>query len=235
MILKLTDVNVHYGKIHALKNISIEIEERAIVSLIGANGAGKSTVLRAISGLTRQTSGEVLFRGKKINDLPVDIRVEMGIVHVPEGRRIFTDLTVQENLNMGAYKRTDKLAVKRDFEKVFQLFPKLAERINQKGASMSGGEQQMLAVARGLMASPKLLLLDEPSLGLAPLIIKNIADIIKEIHREGTAILLVEQNASMALKLSHFGYVLETGSITFHDKASALLRDGRVREAYLGG
>jgi len=235
MLLELKDVNVHYGKIQALKSISMTIKERTIVCLIGANGAGKSTVLKTISGLNHLTSGEIWFDGRRIDRLPVDVRVGMGIVHVPEGRRIFTDLTVRENLNMGSYTRKDKQPVKRDLERVFKLFPILLERKNQRGGSLSGGEQQMLALARGLMANPKILLLDEPSLGLALLIVREIADIIKEVQKEGATILLVEQNASMALRLADFGYILETGSITLEDNARNLLLNEAVKEAYLGG
>jgi branched-chain amino acid transport system ATP-binding protein len=235
MLLELKDINVHYGKIHALKDISMGIEERAIVCLIGANGAGKSTVLRTISGLTPLTGGEVRFNNTRISGLPVDLRVEFGIVHVPEGRRVFADLTVQENLNLGAYTRKDKLAIREDFEKVFNLFTILAKRKTQKAGTMSGGEQQMLAVARGLMANPKILLLDEPSLGLAPIIVAEIGDIINKINQVGTTVLLVEQNANMALRLASFGYVLEAGSIILEDKTSKLLYDERVRKAYLGG
>jgi len=234
MLLELKDINVHYGKIHALKDISIGIEEKAIVCLIGANGAGKSTVLRTISGLTSITGGEVRFNNTKISGLPVDLIVEFGIVHVPEGRRVFAELTVQENLNLGAYKRKDKLAVRKDFEKVFNLFPILAKRKTQKAGTMSGGEQQMLAVARGLMANPKILLLDEPSLGLAPIIVEEIGDIISKINQVGTTVLLVEQNAHMALRLANFGYVLEAGRIILEDETNKLLYDERVQKAYLG-
>jgi branched-chain amino acid transport system ATP-binding protein len=235
MLLELKDVNVHYGKIQALKSISMMIKERTIVCLIGANGAGKSTVLKTISGLNRLTNGEIWFSGRRIDRLPVDVRVGMGIVHVPEGRRIFTDLTVQENLNMGSYARKDKQPVKEDLGKVFKLFPILLERKNQRGGSLSGGEQQMLALARGLMANPKILLLDEPSLGLALLIVREIVKIIKEVQMEGATILLVEQNANMALRLADFGYILETGSITLEEQAKNLLLNEAVKEAYLGG
>jgi branched-chain amino acid transport system ATP-binding protein len=235
MLLELKDVSVHYGKVQVLKSISMIIKERTIVCLIGTNGAGKSTILRTISGLNRLTSGEIWFNGKRIDGLPVDERVGMGIVHVLEGRRVFTDLTVQENLNMGSYTWKDKQSVKKELEKVFKLFPILLERKHQRGGSLSGGEQQMLALARGLMANPKILLLDEPSLGLALLIVREIANIVKEVQKEGATILLVEQNANMALRLADFGYILETGSITLEDNAKSLLLNKAVKEAYLGG
>ena len=235
MLLELKDVDVHYGKIQALRNILILVREKTIVCLIGANGAGKSTILKVISGLFQPTKGEIWFHGKRIDALTADTRVGMGLVHVPEGRRIFKDLTVLENLNMGSYLRKDKDSVKKDFEKVFYLFPILKNRKRQKAGSMSGGEQQMLAIARGLMASPRMLLLDEPSLGLSPLIVKEIADIIREVNGEGKTVLLVEQNASMALGLADFGYVLEAGEIILQDNANGLLSNKRVKEAYLGG
>jgi len=235
MLLELKDVDVHYGKIQALKNIFILVREKTIVCLIGANGAGKSTVLKVISGLFQPAKGEIWFHGKRIDALAADARVGMGLVHVPEGRRIFRDLTVLENLNMGSYLRRDKDSVKKDFEKVFSLFPILKNRKRQKAGSMSGGEQQMLAIARGLMASPRMLLLDEPSLGLSPLIVKEIADIIREVNGEGKTVLLVEQNAHMALGLADFGYVLEAGEIILQDNANGLLSNKRVKEAYLGG
>ncbi len=235
MLLELRDVDVHYGKIQALKSILILVREKTIVCLIGANGAGKSTVLKVISGLFQPTKGEIWFHGRRVDALTADTRVGMGLVHVPEGRRIFRDLTVLENLNMGSYLRRDKDSVKKDFEKVFNLFPILKNRKRQKGGSMSGGEQQMLAIARGLMANPRMLLLDEPSLGLSPLIVKEIADIIKEVNREGKTVLLVEQNANMALGLADFGYVLEAGEIILQDDANGLLSNKRVKEAYLGG
>jgi branched-chain amino acid transport system ATP-binding protein len=235
MLFELKDVTVYYGKVRALNDISMEIEEGTIVCLIGANGAGKSTILKAASGLIRLTAGAVKFGDRRIDNLPADMRVVMGLVHVPEGRRIFADLTVLENLNMGAYTRKDRQSIQKDFERIFNLFPILADRKNQKGGNLSGGEQQMLAFGRGLMANPKMLLLDEPSLGLASIIVKEIANTIKEVKKGGTTILLVEQNADMALRLADFGYVLETGSITKKDEAKRLLRDQVVRESYLGG
>jgi branched-chain amino acid transport system ATP-binding protein len=235
MLFELKDVTVYYGKVRALNDISMEIEEGTIVCLIGANGAGKSTILKAASGLIRLTAGAVKFGDRRIDNLPADMRVVMGLVHVPEGRRIFADLTVLENLNMGAYTRRDRQSIQKDFERIFNLFPILADRKNQKGGNLSGGEQQMLAFGRGLMANPKMLLLDEPSLGLASIIVKEIANTIKEVKEGGTTILLVEQNADMALRLADFGYVLETGSITKKDEAKRLLRDQVVRESYLGG
>ena len=235
VLFELKDVTVYYGKVQALNNISMEIEEGTIVCLIGANGAGKSTILKAASGLICLAAGVIRFGNRRIDDLPADTRVMMGLVHVPEGRRIFADLTVLENLNMGAYTRRDRQSIQKDFERVFNLFPILADRKNQKGGSLSGGEQQMLAFGRGLMANPKMLLLDEPSLGLASIIVKEIANTIKEVKKGGATILLVEQNAEMALRLADFGYILETGSIIMKDEAKRLLRDRVVRESYLGG
>jgi branched-chain amino acid transport system ATP-binding protein len=233
-MLKLDDVHAGYGAIEVLKGVSINVDEGEIVSLIGANGAGKTTTLMTICGLLRPRAGRVEFLGKNLADTaPHDI-VRLGIAQSPEGRKIFPRLTVLENLEMGAFTRTDAAEVKRDMDRMFERFPILAERREQAGGTLSGGEQQMLAVARALMTRPKLLLLDEPSLGLAPLIVKKIFDVIAELNQQGVTVLLVEQNARAALKLAHRGYVLETGIITMQDSASALLLDERVQSAYLG-
>jgi branched-chain amino acid transport system ATP-binding protein len=234
VLLELRDVNVYYGMIHALRNISMRVNDAMVVTMIGGNGAGKSTTIKTISGLVRPSSGQIYYGGEQIENLSVVSRVERGIVHVPEGRRIFPDLTVKENLNMGAYTRKDKFEVIRDFEKMLSMFPILSQRSSQKGGSMSGGEQQMLAVARGLMAKPRLLLLDEPSLGLAPLVVLEIGKIVTKVHENGTAILLVEQNANMALKISNIAYVIETGEIVLQGKSEIIREDQRVKEAYLG-
>jgi branched-chain amino acid transport system ATP-binding protein len=234
-MLQLTNVQVKYGKIQALNNIDIRIEEGEIVTLIGANGAGKSTTLMSISGIAPPASGEILFMGKPIHHLTPDEIVGLGVCQVPEGRHIFPHLSVRENLDMGAFLRKDSLAVKEDLHYVYELFPVLADRATQDGGTLSGGEQQMLAISRALMARPKLLLLDEPSLGLAPLVIKQIFEIIKKINSEhGTTIFLVEQNANLALHVADRGYVMETGRITMSDRADKLLNDERVKEAYLG-
>jgi branched-chain amino acid transport system ATP-binding protein len=231
-LLTLRDVQVKYGAIEALKGISLEVEEGEIVTLLGANGAGKTTTLRTISGLLRPAAGEVQFLDERIDSIPAHEIVTRGISQSPEGRRVFPTMSVLENLQMGAYQRRDDLSA--DLERVFGLFPILAERRKQDGGTLSGGEQQMLAIGRALMSNPKLLLLDEPSLGLAPLIVKKIFEIIKEINEQGTTVLLVEQNAVQALKLAHRGYVLETGSIVMGATAAELLADPRVRAAYLG-
>jgi len=234
-VLKLENINTYYGNIHALKNVSLEIREGEIVTLIGANGAGKSTTLMSICGVQPAKSGSITYNGSPLNDLAVDEIVQLGIVQVPEGRRIFPYLTVQENLDMGSYLRRDREGVKKDIDYVFSLFPRLKERRMQTGGTLSGGEQQMLAISRALMARPKLLLLDEPSLGLAPIIVMQIFEIIRKINTEsGTTIFLVEQNANMALKSAHRGYVMETGRITLEDSASNLLKNEAVRKAYLG-
>jgi len=234
-VLKLENINTYYGNIHALKNVSLEIREGEIVTLIGANGAGKSTTLMSICGVQPAKSGTVTYNGSPLNDFAVDEIVQLGIVQVPEGRRIFPYLTVQENLDMGSYLRRDKEGIKKDIDYVFSLFPRLKERRTQTGGTLSGGEQQMLAISRALMARPKLLLLDEPSLGLAPIIVMQIFEIIRKINTEsGTTIFLVEQNANMALKSAHRGYVMETGRITLEDSASNLLKNEAVRKAYLG-
>ena len=234
-MLELKNIKTFYGNIQALKDVSIQISEGEIITLIGANGAGKSTTLMSISGIVPPRSGEVLFMGKPIQDLPPNDIVSLGISQVPEGRRIFPFLSVAENLDMGAFLRSDKDEIKRDIDYIYELFPILAERRNQAGGTLSGGEQQMLAISRALMAKPRLLLMDEPSLGLAPLIVKQIFEIIKKINAESkTTIFLVEQNANMALKVAHRGYVMETGRVSMADTAENLLVNDQVRKAYLG-
>lgn len=234
-MLKLNNIQTFYGNIQALKNVSIEINEGEIVALIGANGAGKTTTLMSICGITPPRSGEILLDGDPIHELSPEKIVQKGIIQVPEGRRIFADMTVQENLEMGAFLRTNKQLVQQDLNYVMTLFPILEKRRSQLGGTLSGGEQQMLAISRALMARPRLLLLDEPSLGLAPLIIKQIFEIIKKINKESnTTIFLVEQNANQALKLADRGYVMENGNITLVDSAESLLANDDVRKAYLG-
>ena len=234
-MLELKSVHTHYGNILALKGVSLEINEGEIITLIGANGAGKSTTLMSICGITPPSSGEVLFRGEPIHRKKPDEMVSMGICQVPEGRHIFPQLSVQENLDMGAFLRTDKQAIKADNDYVFSLFPILAERRNQAGGTLSGGEQQMLAMSRALMARPKVLLLDEPSMGLAPLIIRQIFEIVKKINEEqNTTIFLVEQNANQALQVADRGYVIENGQVTLSDDADRLLTNPAVQKAYLG-
>ncbi len=234
LLLKTENLHTYYGHVHALKGISLEVEEGEIVTLLGANGAGKSTTLRTISGLVRPREGEVKFKGHVLNHVPAHRIVQMGVCHVPEGRRIFTTLTVMENLMMGAYTVKDERVVQENLQRVFDLFPRLAERKNQLGGTLSGGEQQMLTIGRALMARPSLLLLDEPSLGLAPMLVKAIFDTIREINARGTTILLVEQNARAALKIAHRAYVLETGRVVLSGPAQELMQDERVRKAYLG-
>jgi branched-chain amino acid transport system ATP-binding protein len=231
-LLELQDVHVKYGAVEALKGISLTVDEGEIVTLLGANGAGKTTTLRTISGLLRPSAGAVVFQGKPVDKVPAHDIVSLGIGHVPEGRRIFPTMSVVENLEMGAYQR--KGGNKAMMQHVFELFPVLAERRKQDGGTLSGGEQQMLAIGRALMSGPRLLLLDEPSMGLAPLIVAKIFEIIEAINQEGTTVLLVEQNAAQALKLAARGYVLETGEIVMSDDAQTLLSDDRVRAAYLG-
>ena len=234
-MLELKNIKTFYGNIQALKDVSIKISEGEIITLIGANGAGKSTTLMSICGIVPPRSGEVLFMGKPIQNLPPNNIVSLGISQVPEGRRIFPFLSVAENLDMGAFLRSDKDEIRRDIEYIYELFPILAERRNQAGGTLSGGEQQMLAISRALMAKPRLLLLDEPSLGLAPLVVKQIFEIIKKINTESkTTIFLVEQNANMALKVAHRGYVMETGRVSMTDTAANLLANDEVRKAYLG-
>jgi branched-chain amino acid transport system ATP-binding protein len=233
-MLELQDLRAGYGNIEALHGISLSVGEGEIVTLIGANGAGKTTTLMTISGCVRARTGAIRFRGRDISGLPPHEIVALGLVQSPEGRKIFPRLTVAENLEMGAFTRRDPDGIAADQNRVFELFPILGERRRQPGGTLSGGEQQMLAIARALMARPKLLLLDEPSLGLAPLVVSRIFEVIRELNREGATILLVEQNAQMALKAAHRGYVLETGTIAMADSADKLLADPRVRSAYLG-
>jgi branched-chain amino acid transport system ATP-binding protein len=234
MLLELDNVKTYYGNIRALKGISLEVNEGEIVCLIGGNGAGKSTTLMTISGVLTPEDGNILFQGQSIASLRPDHIVQMGICQVPEGRMIFPLLTVMENLDLGAYLRKDKNGIKDDLDRVFDLFPVLRERCKQAGGTLSGGEQQMLAIGRALMARPKLLLLDEPSLGLAPILVDTIFDIIRQINKQGTTILLVEQNAQLALQFSHRGYVIETGEIALADTSAELLNNDQVKIAYLG-
>jgi branched-chain amino acid transport system ATP-binding protein len=234
-MLKINDINVYYGNIHALKGVSLDINEGEIVTLIGANGAGKSTLLQTISGLLKPKNGEITFQGKSISGKVAQAIVKQGLSHVPEGRRVFSNMTVEENLELGAYLRKDKQGIREDFEKVYQLFPRLLERRKQLSGTLSGGEQQMLAMGRALMARPRLLLLDEPSMGLAPLLVKTIFRIIEEINKSGTTILLVEQNANMALSIADRAYVIETGRIVLSGTANELNQSDQIRSAYLGG
>jgi branched-chain amino acid transport system ATP-binding protein len=232
--LELENVHTFYGNIHALQGISIDVKDGEIVTLIGANGAGKSTTLRTVSGILQPREGEVRLDGKRISDLPPHEIVQRGICQVPEGRRIFSRMTVRENLEMGAFSRKDKSAIKSDMDRVFTLFPRLLERVAQKGGTLSGGEQQMLAIGRALMARPKILLLDEPSMGLAPILVETIFHTIQEINAQGVTVLLVEQNAVMALQIADRGYVLETGEIVLADSAESLRQNETVQKAYLG-
>ena len=234
-MLEVKDINVYYGAIHAIKGISLAVDEGEIVTLIGANGAGKSTTLRTISGLLKPKTGEINFLGKNIAGMPAHKIVREGISQVPEGRRIFAEMTVLENLELGAFTRTDKDEIQNDFKMVFGRFPRLEERKSQLAGTLSGGEQQMLAMGRALMSRPKLLLLDEPSMGLAPLLIKEIFSIIVDINKTGTTVLLVEQNANMALSIANRAYVLETGRITITGDAKELAASEDIRKAYLGG
>jgi branched-chain amino acid transport system ATP-binding protein len=233
-MLEVKDIHTYYGNIQALKGVSLRVEQGEIVTLIGSNGAGKTTTLRTIQGLSRPRQGQILFEGKSLESLSPKEIVRCGISQSPEGRLIFPRMTVLENLEMGAFSRRDSLGIKLDKEKVLYLFPRLRERINQKGGTLSGGEQQMLAIGRALMARPRLLLLDEPSMGLAPLLVSQIFSIIRDINAQGTTILLVEQNAHMALKVAHRGYVLQTGQVVVEGTASALESNETVRKAYLG-
>jgi len=233
-MLEVNDLNVFYGAIHALQGVSFHVNEGEIVTLIGANGAGKSTTLRTISGLLRPRQGSITFQGQNLIKVSAPQIVSMGIVQVPEGRKIFAPLTVRENLEMGAYTRKDAGAIKESMQRVFSSFPRLQERINQPGGTLSGGEQQMLAMGRGMMAGPKLLLLDEPSMGLAPMLVEEIFRIIEQINKQGTSILLVEQNAAMALAIADRAYVLETGTVALEGPAKELLQNPQVKEAYLG-
>ena len=234
-LLELEDLHVHYGAIHALKGVSIEVDEGGIATLVGANGAGKSTTLRTISGLIQPSRGEIRFGGRSLRGMKAHEIVRAGISHVPEGRIVFAPLTVLENLEMGAYLRKDKAGITADLKKIFRQFPRLEERRRQAAGTLSGGEQQMLAIGRALMARPKLLLMDEPSLGLAPILVREIFSVIRAIRSEGTTIVLVEQNARMALATADFGYVLETGTVRMKDRAQALLESPFVQDAYLGG
>ena len=233
-MLELNRINTFYGKIQALRDVSLKVEDGEIVTLIGANGAGKSTTLMSICGVIHPRSGEILFDGKPIQQLPAPEIVKRGISQVPEGRLIFPELTVRENLDLGAFLRTDKKGIADDMEYVFQLFPILRERVSQTGGTLSGGEQQMLAVGRALMARPRLLLLDEPSLGLAPIIIQQIFKIIQKVNEDGTTVFLVEQNANQALHIANRGYVMENGVVVMEGKAQELLSSEKVRKAYLG-
>jgi branched-chain amino acid transport system ATP-binding protein len=235
MLLDVQDLRVSYGAIQAVQGISFSVDEKEIVTLIGANGAGKSTTLKTISGLLRPKGGQILYNGKDLATVAPDQIVRMGIVHVPEGRRIFPTLTVRENLEMGAYTRNSKAEIAQSLDRVFSSFPRLRERLSQLGGTLSGGEQQMLAVGRAMMSRPKLLLLDEPSMGLSPILVEEIFRIIKEINEQGTAILLVEQNAFMALQVASRAYVLETGTIPLSGTPVELRENRRVMEAYLGG
>ena len=233
-MLKIENLQVAYGGIQALRGISLEVPDGKIVTLIGANGAGKSTTLRTISGLVKASGGSITYDGTELLGMPINRILEAGIAQVPEGRRVFANLTVLENLKAGAYLRRDKDGIQKDVEWVYELFPRLRERSWQLAGTLSGGEQQMLAVGRGLMSRPKVLMMDEPSLGLAPLVVQGIFDIIREINRQGVTILLIEQNANMALKTADLAYVLETGTITMQGTGAQLLADESVKEAYLG-
>lgn len=234
MMLELKDIHTYYGNIRAVRGISIEVNAGEKVCMIGANGAGKSTTLMTVSGVHVPAEGSIYFEGEDITTTSAEQRVALGISQVPEGRLIFPDMTVLENLELGAYIRNDSTGIKSDLNRIFDYFPVLAERRKQRGGSLSGGEQQMLAIGRSLMSNPRLLLLDEPSLGLAPLIVKQIFEIIQQINEEGTTILLVEQNAQLALNVTNRGYVMETGEITIEGASTDLLADERVRQAYLG-
>ena len=233
-MLKVRDLSVHYGKIRAVRNIDMDIEQGEIVSLIGANGAGKSTTLRALSGLIKPAGGTIEFEGKPITGWTAKAIVEGGISHCPEGRQIFPRMTVMENLELGAYTRKDKSSLQSDYDRIFEYFPVLSQRRTQLGGTLSGGEQQMLAIGRALMSQPKLLLLDEPSLGLAPLLVEKIFEIIQNINREGMTVLLIEQNAWQALNIAHRGYVLETGCVSITGPAAELMQNDHIRKAYLG-
>jgi len=234
-LLEIRDLHTYYDNIAALRGVSLTVSEGEIVALIGANGAGKSTLLKSISGLTPPRQGEIFMEGHRLNGVPAHAVVRLGVAMVPEGRQIFGRLSVFENLEMGAFTRTDAAAIRRSFDRVFELFPRLAERREQIGGTLSGGEQQMLAIGRAIMAAPRLLLLDEPSMGLAPILVQQIFRTIREINREGASILLVEQNANAALSLANRGYVLRVGQIVMEDSADSLKENEQVKEAYLGG
>ena len=233
-MLEVKDLHVSYGGIRALRGVNLEVPDGKIVTLIGANGAGKSTLLRTISGLVKAESGSITYDGKELLGMPINKILELGIAQVPEGRRVFTNLSVLENLKIGAYLRKDKAGIQKDIEWVYELFPRLQERSWQMAGTLSGGEQQMLAVGRALMSRPKLMMMDEPSLGLAPLVVKGIFETIREINRQGVTVLLIEQNANMALKTADLAYVLETGEITLHGTGAELLTNEAVKRAYLG-
>lgn len=233
-MLKVKNLNVHYGVINAVKNVSFDVNEGEIVALIGANGAGKTSIMHALSGLITSSNGEILFLDKNIDKIPAHKIIANGLAQVPEGRRIFAQLSVEDNLEMGAYLRTDKIGIQRDMENIYKRFPRLKERKHQLAGTLSGGEQQMLAMGRALMSRPKLLLLDEPSMGLSPILVNEIFEIIKEINQDGVTIFLVEQNANKALSIANRAYVLETGSITISGNASEVASNPKVKEAYLG-
>jgi len=235
MLMSVKNISVFYDNVQAVHQVSIEVEEGGIVCLIGSNGAGKTTVLRAISGLQRLASGQIYFSDRRIDRLSPENIMKLGIGHVLEGRRVFPFLTVLENLQMGSFIRNDRQGIRDDIEKIFVLFPRLKERVKQQAGTLSGGEQQMLAIARAMMSRPKLLLMDEPSLGLAPLVVAEVGRIIKQINKEGTTIILVEQNAHMALSIAQTGYVMETGSVVLHSVASDLAQNELVKKIYLGG
>ena len=234
-MLKVNNLNVFYGAIHAIKDVSFEVKPGEIVSLIGANGAGKTTTLHSVSGLLKSASGEVTFMDKSINKMSADKILRLGLGHVPEGRRVFQELSVHENLMLGAFTVKDKEFIKKEYKRVMELFPRLGERRKQLAGTLSGGEQQMLAMGRALMSQPKMLLMDEPSMGLAPILVKDIFSIIKECNRDGVTILLVEQNANMALSIADRAYVLETGKVVMEGKASELMGNEEIKKAYLGG
>ncbi len=233
-LLEVNNIETYYGNIKALKGVSLKVERGEIVTLIGSNGAGKTTTLRTISGLLRPRVGNVTFDGKRIDTVPAEQLVRLGIAHSPEGRRIFSRMTIGENLDMGAFARNDKVEIAKDRERVLTLFPRLKERLTQQGGTLSGGEQQMLAIGRALMSRPKVLLLDEPSMGLSPILVQTIFSIIRDLNSTGSTILLVEQNALLALEVAHRGYVIETGQIVLEDTGANLLKSEQVRKAYLG-
>jgi len=234
-MLKIEDLNVYYGSIHALKGVSLDVNKGEIVTLIGANGAGKSTLLKTLSGLIKPKEGKIEYMDESIAGKPAQLIVKSGISHVPEGRRVFADMSVEENIELGAFLRNDKAEIQKDFQKVYETFPRLLERKKQSAGTLSGGEQQMLAMGRAIMARPKLLLLDEPSMGLAPLMVKTIFKVIKDINAEGTTVLLVEQNANMALSIANRAYVIETGRVILSGTPEELLASEEIKNAYLGG
>ncbi|MCG7336027.1 ABC transporter ATP-binding protein [Sporosarcina sp. ACRSM] len=234
-MLKVEDLNVYYGSIHALKGVSLQVDQGEIVTLIGANGAGKSTLLKTLSGLLKPKSGAIAYLDQSIVGKPAQAIVKSGISHVPEGRRVFAEMSVEENIELGAFLRTDKAGIQQDLEKVYNIFPRLHERRKQSAGTLSGGEQQMLAMGRAIMAKPKLLLLDEPSMGLAPLMVQTIFEVVKDINKEGTTILLVEQNANMALSVANRAYVIETGKVILSGTPDELQASEEIKKAYLGG